>query len=193
MLRAITILLVAAGLSGATTLPLVFEANQGQANPEVRYLAHTPKGTLWLTSRDAVLGTGSATLRIAFDGGNPKPQVRAEGPLPGKANYIVGNDPSKWHTHVPLFGKVRYRAVWPGIDVVFTGTRAIWSSISRSLRARILDAFDCIIRAHATSPLIAPVTWCWRLAGGKFSNVPHTFTRPEKRLPADMSCPAGIV
>ena len=121
MLRLVSTLVIAAGLSRAVTLPLVFEVNRGQANPEVRYLAHSSKATVWLTGNEAVLGSASGTLRIGFEGGNLKAQVQAEDALPGKANYFIGNDPSKWHTHVPLFGKVRYAGVWPGVDVVFYG------------------------------------------------------------------------
>lgn len=121
MFRIISFLLVSAGLASSTVLPLVFEANEGQADPEARYVAHMPKGTVWLDGRQAVLGSASGVLRIGFDGGSLKPEIKAEDALPGKVNYLTGNDPSKWHMHVPLFGKVRYIGVWPGIDVVFYG------------------------------------------------------------------------
>ena len=41
--------------------------------------------------------------------------------LPGKGNYFIGNDPKQWHTDVPLFSKVRYHDVYPGVDVVYHG------------------------------------------------------------------------
>ena len=121
MLRGVSLLIVAAGVASSANLPLVFEANEGQADPEVRYLGHMPKGTVWLNGREAVLGSDSGVLRIGFEGGNLKPQVQAEDALPGRANYLIGNDRSQWHTDVPLFGKVRYAGVWQGIDVVFYG------------------------------------------------------------------------
>jgi len=43
-------------------------------------------------------------------------------PLPGRVNYLIGNDPGKWHRDVPTFGRVRYHNVYPGIDLVFYGT-----------------------------------------------------------------------
>ncbi|RXH57119.1 hypothetical protein [Granulicella sibirica] len=39
-------------------------------------------------------------------------------PLPSTSNSLVGNDPSKWHTDVPSFGKVEYARVDPGVDLL---------------------------------------------------------------------------
>ena len=43
--------------------------------------------------------------------------------LPGKSNYFIGNDPAKWHRDIPQFARVRYRNVYPGIDVVYYGNQ----------------------------------------------------------------------
>src|SRR5262249_62095175 len=40
------------------SLPLAFEVNQGQTDPQVRYLAHGSGYTLFLTSSEAVLSLG---------------------------------------------------------------------------------------------------------------------------------------
>ena len=47
-----------------------------------------------------------------------------EGRLPGNANYFIGNDPSKWRTGVPTYSKVRYRSVYPGVDLVYYGNQS---------------------------------------------------------------------
>jgi hypothetical protein len=39
------------------------------------------------------------------------------------SNYLVGADPSRWRTHVPQFGAVRYSRLYPGIDLVLHGAR----------------------------------------------------------------------
>src|SRR5258708_21825036 len=49
--------------------------------------------------------------------------VSGTDPLPGKSNYFVGNDPQKWRSGIPQFGGVRYRRVYPGIDLVFYGNQ----------------------------------------------------------------------
>jgi hypothetical protein len=43
----------------------------------------------------------------------------AEEPLPGVANYLIGNDPSRWRLGVHRYGQIRYSDLWPGIDLVF--------------------------------------------------------------------------
>ena len=43
--------------------------------------------------------------------------------LEGKVNYFIGNDPAKWRTDVPTFGRVRYAEVYPGMDVVYYGNQ----------------------------------------------------------------------
>jgi hypothetical protein len=60
-------------------------------------------------------------LRLRLLGANPKPEVRGLDELPGKSNYFIGNDPSKWRTNVPNYAKVEYREVYPGINLVHYG------------------------------------------------------------------------
>ena len=64
----------------------------------------------------------SAVLRMRLVGVNPAPQVVGLGELPGKSNYFIGNDPEKWRTNVAQYRKVKYRNVYPGIDLVYYGT-----------------------------------------------------------------------
>lgn len=44
--------------------------------------------------------------------------------LPGASNYFIGNDPANWHTNVPTFAKVRYKNIYPGIDLVYYGNQS---------------------------------------------------------------------
>ena len=41
-------------------------------------------------------------------------------PLPGRSNYLYGNDKSRWVTDVPHFASLTFDEVYPGIDVVYT-------------------------------------------------------------------------
>jgi Ca2+-binding RTX toxin-like protein len=65
----------------------------------------------------------SATVRMKLVGANPSPRMAGEEGLPGKVNYLIGKDPKKWRTNIPTFGRVRYEAVYPGIDLVYYGNQ----------------------------------------------------------------------
>jgi hypothetical protein len=121
------ILVVLLDLSGLATAaprpPLFFEANQGQTDPQVRFLARSGDYTLHLTPTEAVLALqGPAAIRMKLAGdANAAPEVAGEDPLAGKVNYLRGSDPGRWRKDVPTYGRVRYRAVYRGIDLVFYG------------------------------------------------------------------------
>ncbi len=40
-------------------------------------------------------------------------------PIPGRANYLIGNRPARWITSIPMFSKVRYRGIYQGVDLLF--------------------------------------------------------------------------
>src|SRR5438874_13183193 len=88
-------------------LPLVFEANVGQAAAAVRYLAHGSGYALALTDTGATLalthGNQQDRLRMQLVGGNATPAVVGLKAQAGHANYLLGNDPSQWHANVSLY------------------------------------------------------------------------------------------
>src|SRR6202008_1680105 len=56
-------------------------------------------------------------LEMKLSGANPNANVSGADLLPGKSNYFLGNDPSKWRRGVPQFAQVRYEDVYPGINL----------------------------------------------------------------------------
>jgi hypothetical protein len=132
-------------LESFSRLPLSFEPNYGQTDGRVKFLARGSGSTLFLTADEVVLalsissrprqtriagptrlarpgGTTPSVVRIRFLGANPAPQAVGLAPLPGRANYFIGNDSTQWYTNVPTYARVRYEDIYPGIDLVFYGT-----------------------------------------------------------------------
>lgn len=132
-------------------LPLGFEANIGQVDSRVRYLARGPGYGLFFTADETVLTlspragtqpdspgfgrdvsprrapaasdcTAPAVLRLRLLGAAAAPRVGAAQPLPGRVNYLRG-PASKWRTGLATYGKVRRYGVYPGIDQVFYGNQ----------------------------------------------------------------------
>jgi hypothetical protein len=100
-------------------VPLVFEANRGQAVRGVRFLARGSGYSLLLKDDGAVLRLPSSELRMGLAGSRPAKNIEALDPQPGTSSYFVGNDQTKWRTGIPQSGRVRYSQVYPGIDLVF--------------------------------------------------------------------------
>ena len=165
------------------TLPLAFEANQGQTDPQVKYMARGNGYTVFLTGNETVFALSSsaqsasrarvagkhisgkygvgatsvpvenkpeketaAAIHMKLVGGNPRSEVVAAKELPGRSNYFIGNDPSKWQKGVKQYAAVSYHDVYPGVDLAFHGQQ------------RQLE-FDFIVAAGAsTAPIRFDVT-----------------------------------
>ena len=127
-------------------IPMSFEANQGQVDSRVKFLARGPGYTLFVTPPEAVLSlrkpsstagvlhvsgheqlagktARNAVLRMRFKGNNPNALVTGIDQLPGIANYFIGNDPKAWRTNIPTFAGVKVQNIYPGIDLVYRGAQ----------------------------------------------------------------------
>jgi hypothetical protein len=109
-------------------LPMLFEPNQGQADPSAMFIARGQGYNLYLQKTGAVLALASKGqhidhVRMMLAGANSNPQISGADPLPGTSNYFIGNDPKAWHRGIPQFGGVHYHSVYPGIDLVFYGSQ----------------------------------------------------------------------
>jgi uncharacterized repeat protein (TIGR01451 family) len=114
-------------------LPLAFELNQGQSDPDVRFLARGPGYGIFLTSDGAVLSFRSANpqspaekisaVRMQFAAARADVELSGTDRLPGKSNYFIGNDPAKWHLDLPQFARIQYHDLYPGIDLIFHGNQ----------------------------------------------------------------------
>ena len=83
-----------------------------------------PNRHLAIGNRNLQIGNQkSAYLRMQLVGANPQAQVEGLEPLPGKSNYFLGNDPQKWRANISTYSKVKYREVYPGIDLVYYGNQ----------------------------------------------------------------------
>jgi Beta-propeller repeat len=105
--------------------PLAFEKNLGQVRGSTRYVARGPGYAVYVAPAEMVLsvvnGRLASGLRIALVGGRRDAEVEGLEERAGRANYFLGNDPSRWRTDVPTFATVRTRSVYPGIDLVYHG------------------------------------------------------------------------
>jgi hypothetical protein len=123
-------------------IAMSFEANRGQTDASVNFLARGAGYTLFLKPTEAVFQLRSAdnqlrnrnqqstisdqrskVLRMKLVGADAAAAVAGADELPGKVNYFTGNDPDQWRTDVPTYARVRYSDVYPGIDLVYYGNQ----------------------------------------------------------------------
>src|SRR5262245_59164689 len=103
-------------------LPLAFEANHGQTDPQVKFLSRGQGHTLFLTSTDAVFVLPQTVVRMQALGADPRATIAGVDELPARTNYFFGNDPDAWTTGVPNYAGVRYQSIYSGVDLLFHGS-----------------------------------------------------------------------
>lgn len=107
--------------------PLGFEEVRAQADGAPRFIARGSNYALLLTAAATTLqlhtpGAGQpATLDLEFVGAAKQAPLEAADQLAQRSNYFIGNDPRAWRTDVAQYARVRRRAIYPGVDVVFYG------------------------------------------------------------------------
>jgi hypothetical protein len=126
---------------------LTFQANEGQTDPQVKYVANGYGYELFLTEQEAVMAlrqpsarrtarsrraprvrenvrdAKTSVVRLRLDGANKNAEVTGVDRLPGGVNYFMGSDPKNWHSGVPSYSEVKYHDVYPGVDLVFYGNQ----------------------------------------------------------------------
>ncbi len=131
-------------------LPLSFEENRGQTDPQVKFLARGGGYSLFLTPTEAVLKLRApssakkqtkpgampiafhpesiekpkfSVVRIRLEGANPNSTASGVDALPGHSNYFIDKDRAKWRTGIATYGGVRFESIYPGINLVYRGTQ----------------------------------------------------------------------
>jgi len=117
------------------TMPLRFEANQGQAEEKIKFLSRGKGYALFLTPTGSVITLNrahaaagrsaeqeTAVVRMSWSGADPQAKVTGIEPLTGTTNYLVG-DRSQWRKDIRSYAKVRYEKLYAGIDLVFYGNQ----------------------------------------------------------------------
>ena len=64
-----------------------------------------------------------AALRLKIVNANEASRGQGRETLPGKVNYIRGQDRAAWRTGVSTFARVAYDDVYPGVDLVYYGNQ----------------------------------------------------------------------
>ena len=110
--------------------PLHFEPNVGQVKGRTQWVARALGATVYLAGPEVVFSVSPkeqkrgarmrhATLRLA--GARPGAEGVGLEPLGSYSSYFAGRTEREWFTGIPHYGRVRYREIYPGIDLVYYG------------------------------------------------------------------------
>lgn len=116
--------------------PLSFEPYQdGRDTSGVKFISRGGESSVLLSSdrmaldlstkddRSRAAQRRAQTLRMTLAGANAQADGYGADELPGKVNYLNGNDPDGWRRDIPTFARVTYKEVYPGIDVDYYGNQ----------------------------------------------------------------------
>ena len=117
-------------------LPLYFIENKGQANEEVALYTQGKETTIYFTASGLTFlqkrqgDTNGETdesrplrwaVKLDFEGANQSVVPVGRRRTPAVVSYFRGSS-SDWKTGVSTFSEIVYQDLWPGIDLVFSGT-----------------------------------------------------------------------
>src|SRR5450755_2179406 len=109
-------------------LPLSFEENRGQSGAAVRFLSHGSDYSIQLAPSEVLLSlrpvgqkARQSAIRMSCPGAKSSPVIEGGERQEGVSSYFIGNDPARWVTGAPNFARVRYRELYPGVDLAFYG------------------------------------------------------------------------
>jgi hypothetical protein len=114
------------------SLPLYFEANEGQMDSPAQFVARG-RDFQFLISPDAAQfvlckmtaprNFSARAVRMQFAGANDRAQISGAEELSGKINYLTGNEPARWQTGVATFARVCVGQLYPGVNLAYYGNQ----------------------------------------------------------------------
>lgn len=85
-----------------------------------RFLIQVPGTSAVFTPHGVEFHAGGDVVRAKFQGADDARRMQGVEPM-GRANFMLGQDPSAWRTGLPTYRKVRFADLYPGIDLIYSG------------------------------------------------------------------------
>lgn len=129
----------AACFASAPSIPLTFQPNVGQSESSVKFLGGGSDYAVAFAPQGFVLSRHGVSFRVDFAGSDPAVKLHGAELESGRANYLIGAE-ERWIRNVPLYARLEYEGVYPGVNLVFHGagreleydfTLASWAQISQ--------------------------------------------------------------
>ena len=105
--------------------PLFFEKNIGQFDSKVDFVSRNNHLNLYLGANHAKVSFDPLNrenyIKIILLDTDQNTQSKGIDQKSGKTNYFFGQEKETWLNSIPLYKKVSYQSVYPGIDLLYYG------------------------------------------------------------------------
>jgi hypothetical protein len=110
--------------------PLCFEPAGGPAPGPASFVARGHDYQFLISATEAQIALRNvrgeaAAARMQFVGASPRARIQGEAELPGRINYLTGNDPARWRVGVGTFARVAVGELYPGVSLVYYGNQQL--------------------------------------------------------------------
>jgi hypothetical protein len=107
-------------------MPVNFIPNRGQLDERVAYYVQGKDTTIYFSAEGMtfILAKTEASpwvVKLDFQGGDPGVNPVGADETGAIISYFQG-EPGSWKTGLPVYSRIVYPNIWPGIDLVFSGT-----------------------------------------------------------------------
>jgi len=111
--------------AGFGKIPLYFVANKGQMDKRVDYYVQGKDKSIYFSPGGVTIVLASPAerwvVKLEFVGADRHVRPLGQDETGAVISYFKGN-PENWHTGLPTYSRLVYRNLWPGIDLVYSGT-----------------------------------------------------------------------
>jgi len=107
-------------------MPVNFIPNRGQLDERIAYYVRGKDKTIYFSAEGVtfVLTKAAASpwvVKLDFQGANPEVNPVGLDETGAIISYFQG-EPESWKAGLPTYSRITYPNIWPGIDLVFSGT-----------------------------------------------------------------------
>lgn len=98
-----------------------FEPNVGQVKGQTEWVGRSKGAYLYITGNEVVYAN-KTNVHMRLIGASKHARVEGLEPTGGYSNYFTGRDEKTWFTGIPHYARLRYKDVYPGIDLAYYGS-----------------------------------------------------------------------
>ncbi len=117
-MKALVLFLCSLALSAQTVW---FEPNVGQVKGQTEWVGRSKGAYLYITGNEVVYAN-KTNVHMRLFGASKHARVEGLEPTGGYSNYFTGRDEKTWFTGIQHYARLRYKDVYPGIDLAYYGS-----------------------------------------------------------------------